>query len=328
MMIYKLSSDLNPDTQKALKDIKNITAKNGTAVAFGRFDALHIGHMQIIKKAVEYAKVNDLLAAVFLFDNEPSEVVTGKIVPRINEPEKRYKVLKSLGVDLVVEKRFDRNFMNLTCEEFVDKYTVSLLNAKFAAVGFNYHFGKGGKGDTKTLNDLCQKQGIKVYAAEEISYLGDTVSSTRIRQNIMDGDMETVKILMGRSFELSGIVTKGNQIGKNIGFPTANIPIVQGSVIPKSGVYISEVEVDEKKYLGITNVGSRPTVDEPKRCIESHIIGKTFDDLYGKRIYVRFLKYIRDIEKFKNVDGLTAQLENDCKTAEEYFKNHIEDTNK
>ncbi|MDO5311264.1 MAG: riboflavin kinase, partial [Clostridia bacterium] len=211
MQIYRLGSDIS-----AMPKLKN------TAVALGRFDAVHRGHMCIIGEAVSYAKKNNLKSVVFMFENDPSEIVSGKVVPEINTQRQREEILEALGVDIVVVKTFDREIMELDCETFIRVYLVELLGAEFASAGFNYRFGRGGAGNVDILRSICAKHGIFVSAVDEVSD-GGTISSTRIRKLISDGDMETATRLLGRYFKISGVVMHGNRLGgKIIGFPTAN----------------------------------------------------------------------------------------------------------
>lgn len=296
------------------------TAAN-TAVALGRFDAIHIGHIRIIKKTVEYARRHSLAAAVFMFDNDPSEVICGRRVPNVTESEKREDILKSFGVDIVIEKKFDKEFMQLSCREFVQKYLYEMLGARYAAAGFNYHFGQGGVGDVSILAKLCGEFGIKTETVGEVTLGGKTVSSTRIRAAIADGDTEDAAQMLGRFFSISGTVTEGNHIGKGIGFATANIPIPEGSTVPKTGVYISIAKLCGREYPAITNVGSRPTVGERQRCIETHI-DESLGDMYGEKIEVEFCRFIREIKKFDSVDDLAKQLTRDRDESRKYYKKY------
>ena len=311
MMIYRIDGGAN--------DSLGCGAVKNTAVALGRFDAIHIGHMRIIKKTVEYARKHSLAAAVFMFDNDPTEVILGNSVPNVTSREKREEILKDLGVDIIIEKKFDSEFMRLSCREFVQKYLNDLLGARYAAAGFNYRFGKGGEGDVETLAKLCGEFGITTETVGEVTLGGKTVSSSRIRAAVADGDVESAAQMLGRFFSISGTIVKGNHIGKSFGFATANIPVPDNGIVPKTGVYISVAKLGGKEYSAITNVGSRPTVGEPRKCIETHIDGE-FGDLYGERIEVEFCRFIREIKNFNSVSELAAQLTTDREKSREYYK--------
>lgn len=310
MQIYRLGSDISQ-----MPKLKN------TAVALGRFDAVHRGHMRIIGEAVSYAKKNNLKSVVFMFENDPSEIISGKAVPEINTQKQREKIMEELGVDIVVVKTFDREIMELDCKTFIRVYLVELFGAVFASAGFNYRFGMGGAGDVDVLRDICASYGISVSVVDEVSD-GGTISSTRIRKLISDGDMETAKRLLGRYFKISGVVMHGNRLGgKIIGFPTANIEIPKNAVVPKFGVYVSVAHIMGDTYSAITNVGSRPTVNELRCCIETHIDGY-FGELYGETIDVEFCGYIREIKKFDSTDALARQLTADRELSRKYFENN------
>lgn len=311
MTIYRLDGGANDVLKKDLT--------KGTAVALGRFDAIHIGHMRIIKRTVEYARQHSLAAVVFMFVNDPTEVIFGESVPNVTEPNKREEILKNLGVDILIEKKFDKDFMQLSPREFVQKYLYEMLGARYAAAGFNYHFGKGGAGDANTLERLCAECGTVAETVGEVTLGGKTVSSSRIRAAVAKGNTEAAARMLGRFFSISGTIVKGNHIGGGFGFATANIPIPKNGVIPKTGVYISVAKIRGGEYPAITNVGSRPTVNEPHRCIETHIDGE-FGDLYGENIEVEFCRYIRGIKRFKSVNDLAAQLTEDKEKSIKYYK--------
>ena len=295
---------------------------SGTAVALGQFDAIHIGHTEIIRRTVEYANAHGLKSLVFMFSNDPSEVICGRQPKAINSLERRLDVLDGLGVDIAVVTEFDSEFMGLSCAEFTDEYLVSRFGAAFAAAGYNYSFGRNGTGSIKTLDAECAKHGIRVCAVPEVTADGKPVSSTIIRQKIESGEVASAARLMGRYFTLDGTVERGNNIGGRVlGFPTANTAIPSGFVVPKLGVYISRACIDGTEYPAITNVGARPTVNEDRMCIEPHILGE-FGELYRKKISVSFCRYIRGITKFDGVDALKEQLAKDRSASKSFFENN------
>ncbi len=282
---------------------------DATAVALGQFDALHIGHTEIIRKVIKYARENGLCSMVYMFANDPREVVLGGNARYINTLEKRFEILEELGVDIVVARRFDKDFMDISYEDFVEKYIVDMFRAKLVAVGYNYRFGKDGRGTAENLKTKCSQFGIEVCAISEVRLMDEQVSSTRIREKISNGEIELANDMMGRAYSISGIIKKGNNIGRSIGFPTANMDLPSDRVIPKFGVYETCAILEGKRYPAISNVGGKPTVDDTV-CIETNIIGE-FDDLYGKELEVEFYRFMRDIKKFGNLDELSVQLEKD-----------------
>lgn len=298
-------------------------AETKTAVALGNFDAMHIGHIGIIQNAVDYAKENGIKSLVYMFSDSPAEFITGKKIPAVNSMEKRLEILQNCGVDIVVAEEFGSEIMNMSCENFADKYLKDRFNAAYVAVGYNYRFGKGGAGDAEMLKKLCAKRGIEACAIPEIKVNGKTVSSTVIRKLIADGNPAEVAELMGRFYSISGKVVRGNGIGKKaLGFPTANIPLPKDSPVPKFGVYVSRTFVDGSSYPSITNIGGKPTIEENTTLIETHIDGD-FPDLYGINIEIEICDFIRDIIKFEGKDALIIQLEKDKKHMREYFKQEV-----
>lgn len=304
------------------KNIADLTKMDGlkTAVALGGFDAMHLGHTEIIKKVVNYAKDNQIKSLVYMFSNNPAEVITGKNISAVNSLEKRIDILKNLGVDIVVSQKFDLTIMNMSCEDFADNFLKRLFGARFVVAGYNYSFGKDGSGDINILKRLCDERKIKLYAMPEITVDKKTVSSTVIRELVADGKVKSAAKLMGRYYSVCGTVVKGNGIGGSLlGFPTANIELPTDCVIPKFGVYISRTRVDEKAYDSITNIGGKPTVDKDKNLIETYIDGK-FGELYGKFIEVELYEKIRDIIKFDGKAELMRQIEVDVKKMKDFFK--------
>lgn len=298
-------------------DLDNLRLKN-TAVALGVFDAMHLGHLEIIDSVVKYAGENGLKSAVYMFRNIPKSVLTNTDIKNVNLFKKRLHILYERGVDIVIAERFTTEYMKIEYTDFVKKYLVEKFDAKYVCAGFNYHFGYKGLGNTEKLRELCAEYGIKVHIAECKS-LDKPVSSTLLRQLIASGEMEEAAKYLGRYFSVTRKIEHGERVGHKIGFPTANIQLPDFHVVPEFGVYITRAKVDGKWYSAITNVGGKPTVGTEKQCIETHILD--FDgDIYGKEIEIEFRRYLRPIKKFDNLEELTAQLENDKQAARDYFE--------
>ncbi len=282
-------------------EIKRYTDRK-TAAALGSFDALHMGHLRVIGEAVAFAKNNGFLSLVQL-------VETPNQTERVKTLEKRLEILNNMGVDIVVIEKFTPKFRSTEYTDFVADYIRAIYNAKAVFVGENYRFGHGAKGDTQKLTQECAKYGIEVFIQPCIE-LGGIISSSRIRQLIKTGQVEEVTELMTVPYSVSGEVVHGEGVGKSLGFPTANINIPENTVIPKDGVYLSRVLFDNREFLGITNVGSKPTVNINEKNIETYIAD--YDgNLYGKTVEVQFLKYLREIKKFDSLEELKGQLEKD-----------------
>ena len=282
-------------------DLKLYIDGKKTAVALGSFDALHKGHTEVIGDAVNFASQNHIPAVVQLVEI-PCSV-------RVNTLEKRLEILEKLGADIVVVEEFSDAFKSVGYRDFVSDFLAERYNAAAVFSGDNYRFGHNAEGDTKKLEEECRKYGIRVFVKNCIK-LDKVVSSTEIRGLIQKGKMEKVTEYMGRPFAVSGEVVHGRGIGRTIGFPTANINMPEGIAVPKDGVYLSKVLFDGMVFYGITNIGAKPTVDVEDKNIETFI--KNYKgNLYGKNIEIQFLRRIRDIRRFENLEELKKQLETD-----------------
>ncbi|MBE7023619.1 MAG: riboflavin biosynthesis protein RibF [Ruminococcaceae bacterium] len=285
------------------KDIRFSKTEKKTAVALGSFDALHKGHIKVISAMKKYAENNNLLAVVQLVDI-PN-------VQKINSDEKKLEILQRLGVDVVLKEDFTTEFKSVKYDNFVAEYIAERYNAAAVFSGENYRFGHMAEGDIQKLSEECGKYGIQVFT-EKCVRLDNIVSSTEIRRFVTEGQMEKVIEYMGRPFSVSGEVVHGRELGRTIGFPTANINLLRGFVVPMDGVYLSKVLFDESVFFGITNVGAKPTVEVDEKNIETYISDYR-GNLYGKKVEIQFLRRIRDIQKFESLDSLQAQLMDDEK---------------
>lgn len=289
-----------------------------TAVALGTFDAMHLGHLAILKNAVCYARQHGIQPVVYLFRNLPRAVLTGRQIPHVASFEKRMQILEEAGIEIAVVENFTKAYQELSYIDFVQSYLAERFRAQYISVGYNYHFGRGGEGNTEKLKKACAPYGIQVEVAPCVS-LEEPVSSTFIRSLVADGEMETAARYLGRWFSVSGEVVYGNGLGRGIGFPTANLALTDDCITPKYGVYLTFVIRDGVQYPAITNVGMKPTVERNYPCIETHLMH--FDrDLYGRRIEVHFCRYLRDTVKFAGMDALRAQLERDKAACLDYFQ--------
>ena len=298
-----------PDKETELSAFAKLDLK-GTAVALGQFDALHAGHRDIICDVANYARQNGLKSVVYMFENTPNDVVSGDTTLSVNTLEKRFEIIKDLGIDIVIARRFDEGIMKLSCAEFIEHYICNMLNARYITVGYNYRFGNKGEGSAESLAEKCNLRGIKVHIVPEVRLGGVSVSSTAIREIISLGDVETAAQLMGRRFSICGRVVEGNKIGRELGFPTANMEIPKGMLIPKFGVYETRTHINGKVYPSVTNVGGKPTVDNASFCIETHIC-EEIGDIYGEVIEVEFCSFLREIERFDSLGCLAEQLRKD-----------------
>lgn len=295
-------------------DFKRVVQKS-TYVALGSFDGIHKGHLALINKSIELSKNNDSLSMIYTFKNHPRTFINKEEAPKlISTLSEKIKILEDLKVDLSSFVEFDKKFMKLEPEEFIDNL-IKNYNVKGIVVGFNYRFGHKNKGDVRLLKELCNLKGIELCVIEPFTYKSEVVSSTRIRKALSEGKLEDTNNMLGRYFSLSGEVVSGKKIGRTIDFPTANLKTDEKRILPKIGVYYTNVGIDKKIYKGITSVGNNPTVNGKNITVETHILN--FDeDIYGKNIKLYFISKIRNEKKFNSLEELKEQLIKDKNFAE------------
>lgn len=289
-----------------------------SAVALGFFDGIHQGHRSVISKMINVANENSLIPIVYTFKKNPASLF-GRSVEVITPNQERLAILKKMGVKKVVEDDFE-NVKDYSPQEFVQKVLVERFSAREVFCGFNYHFGKGGVADHNTLKQLCEKYSINVTVACPVVIDGDTVSSTRIRKLIKNGEIEEVNKLLGHNFGYSSVIEHGNHIGRLMGTPTINQKLPDNIAIPKFGVYTSVVTVDGQQYVGVTNVGVKPTVGNYKPLSETWLPEYMGEDLYGKIVDTRLLVFQREERKFNSLNELKETIQNDGKTALDNFE--------
>lgn len=287
-----------------------------TAVALGNFDGLHKGHLAVINEAVT-EKSNGLLPCILTFDSHPQKTLRGSAPKKIMTRSLCEKTTAKLGCE-TVRISFE-DVRNMTPEEFFNKILIKKLNVGFVSCGFNYRFGKNGEGTAETLRFLCERAEIGFSCVGEVLYNDEPISSTRIRQAIEKGDIETANNMLGRHFAYDFEVVHGDRIGKKLlGFPTINQIFPEWHIIPKNGVYASATEVDGTIYPSMTNIGKRPTVGGEELRSETCIIGFS-GDLYGSHPEVKLIKLIREEKKFPSLEALSEQLKNDSEKAEKIY---------
>jgi len=291
---------------KDLKDIQN----SNNYIALGSFDGLHIGHLSLIYKVVEVAKKNNGKSMVFTFKNHPRTFINKEEAPKLlMDNNRKVEILKIHKVDIVCFQEFDLKFMKMTPKEFVE-FLVFEYNIKGFVVGFNYKFGYKNLGDVELLKKLQNEYGYELYVMEPCTYKTQVISSTRIRKALEDGEVLDASKMLDLPYTLSGEVIHGKQLGRTIGFPTANLKYNQNFILPKIGVYYTNIKVNNNIYKGITSVGNNPTVEGKTLTIETYIL-EFNKDIYGENIDVSFIKKIRDEKKFNSLEELKDQLQKD-----------------
>lgn len=295
--------------------IEQLSKRNDPcAVAIGYFDGLHIGHQAVIKKAIDYKRKNKQAASVVItFDRSP-KVATKRTLDEgdLMTPAAKIQFLADMGVDYLLVLTFDTTLLNLSADDFIKQYLIN-IHAQFVAVGFDFKFGQGKKGDAAKLMACGHFQ---VAICEPIMKDGHKVATRAIKTFLKSNDFHAAKASLGRPFSINGQVIYGNQIGRTIGFPTANLKIEKEQFFPFQGVFTTVATVDGITYKSMTNVGTNPTVcDNGGQSIETHLL--SFDgDLYGKQIQLTFMHKIREEVKFDSLEKLLLQLELDKKMTE------------
>ena len=291
-------------------DIKSFLKGRRTAIALGTFDGVHIGHQSIIGQAMTLARSHGLLSVVFTFSNHPLSVVAPERVPvQIGDNISKAEFLKEMGVDLLLNVAFSEKLSKESPEAFLEKLKDS-CNAKYVVTGPNFTFGYKGKGNTRMLSRVAGSYGFKAEIGEAVQLNGRMVSSTRIRGLIETGDLELTNEYLGRPFSFGGRVIHGDQRGRTIGFPTANLAIPDKRAMLPNGAYGVYVIIDGEQFKGIANVGNNPTFEGCNRRLEVHVLDFT-GNLYNKPVTVQFVKKLRDEKKFSGIEALVKQLHAD-----------------
>lgn len=280
-------------------------------VALGTFDGLHRGHLDVIGTAKQEAEHTGAKLAVFTFSNHPLEWINPAHVPvALVTPAVKLQLLESLGVDVLIDIPFNQLVADLLPQQFLER--LSALNYSCLVVGENFTYGQRGVGNVYTLAASAQAMGFKLIVRKLVSNNGTIVSSTEIRRLITAGEVQQAAKMLGRSYSISGIVAHGNERGRLLGYPTANLELVDAYVaIPLGGVYAVRAYVDGGVYGGMANIGKNPTFgDVEKPRLETNIFGFS-GDIYGKTLTIEFLQRIRGEVKFAGIDALKAQLAQD-----------------
>lgn len=277
-------------------------------VVLGNFDGVHLGHRELLKKAREIAVNKNLPLMVFTFFPQAQEMFDDNFAYLASQEEK-CAIFAALGVDEVVSVPFDESIAKVVPEDFAFRILASELNAAEVVVGFNYTFGYKGAGSALKLREWLEEKGIAVHIVPQYEVDGEIVSSSLIRTLLHAGEIEMANRMLGRAYDLAGEVVKGRQVGRTIGIPTANIAAAPKILLPKRGVYAAKAYLSERVFLGVLNIGKRPTVHNGNdTTIEVHLLD--FDeDIYGEILRVEFYSYLRGETRFASLDELKAEIE-------------------
>lgn len=294
-------------------DELNISEK--TAIAIGKFDGIHLGHKKLLNLILDQ-KQDGLKATVFTFEPSPEEFFVGHKVRQLFTRNEKRRAFEEMGIDILVEFPLNAQTAATPPEDFVKNILCEDLKADYIAAGTDVSFGDKGRGDQYLLKNLSKEIGFELCLIDKVMLDGQEVSSTRVRNEVADGDMQKVKRLLGLEYSVSGIVEHGKHLGHTIGIPTVNILPPDNKLLPPFGVYSSTVIIDGNEFKGMTNIGRKPTVSSENQVgVETYIYD--FDqDVYGKFIEVRLKSFVRPEMKFDSVEQLKTQIESDLRAAQ------------
>jgi riboflavin kinase/FMN adenylyltransferase len=291
-------------------------------VTLGTFDGVHLGHAAILKKLTQNTQNGTFKSTVLTFFPHPRMVLQGKSdLKLLNTINEKIELLEKIGIDNLIIHPFDEKFAELDAEAFVSTILVDQLRVQKIIIGYDHRFGKNRTANIDDLISFGTQYGFEVeqISAQEIDEI--SISSTKIRTALEEGDIQLANEYLGYSYFLSGTVVKGKQLGRTIGFPTANISLEEDyKLVPQNGVYVVQAEIDGKTIYGMMNIGFNPTVQGKQKTIEVHLFD--FDtDIYNRKIQVAILQRIRSEKKFESIELLTKQLEEDRNFSRNYLQN-------
>jgi riboflavin kinase/FMN adenylyltransferase len=297
---------------KIYQSISDFFCNKKTIITIGTFDGVHIGHKKILEKITQHSNQNKFESIVLTFFPHPRIVLqTGLDMKQLNTINEKVSLIRNVGVDNLVIHPFDKAFSELTAEDFVKQVLVDKFNIYKIIIGHDHRFGKNRTANINDLISFGKKYDFEVeqITAEEIEEVA--ISSTKIRNALLEGNIKLANQYLGYNYTINGIVIKGNQLGRTIGFPTANIEIKEDyKLVPLNGVYIVKALINNQIVFGMMNIGTKPTVGGISQSIEVHLFDFN-DDIYDKTIEISFLERIRDEQKFESIELLKKQLSDD-----------------
>jgi riboflavin kinase / FMN adenylyltransferase len=296
--------------------IQEFQKLENAVVTSGTFDGVHLGHRKILNRLNEIAQQNNGESVVITFYPHPRSVISpdNQTVKLLSTLDEKIELLENAGVKHLLIIPFTREFSELSSEEFIQKILIQTIGTKTLVIGYDHRFGKNREGGFEYLKANQQDYGFEIeeISRQDIENVG--VSSSKIRKALIEGDVPSADHFLGRNYSLSGVVVKGKQLGRTIGFPTANIQVREiAKLIPSQGVYAVKVYYNHEEFGGMLNIGNRPTVDGTFQTIEVNIFD--FDkEIYGENLTVEFIQKIRNEQKFNGLDELKAQIAKDRET--------------
>ncbi len=291
-----------------------------TSAGIGNFDGIHLGHKEIIETAKLRSRENSTRSCVITFNPHPQKVLGRKELSLIFPLGWRFEMLETAGIDVVICLNFTRELSKVSAENFIKDILLERLRIKDIVVGPGFSFGYKRKGNVDLLRSLGETHGFNTVVADAARVDDQVVSSSVIRNLVRDGEISEANRFFGYDYYIEGVVVEGERRGRKLGFPTINIE-TEWEILPKPGVYATYVRLPGGFHESITNIGIRPTFEESKLTVETHIFDFS-DDLYGKKVRVNFVERLRDEKRFASVDELVAQIEHDVASVREVLRDH------
>jgi riboflavin kinase/FMN adenylyltransferase len=298
---------------KIFRDLSEITKNENSVITLGTFDGLHLGHQKIIETVVEKATKINGKSVLITFDPHPRKIISPDYkLELISTLTEKIEVLDSLGIDNIFIINFTKEFSQQSPEEFINKFLVEGIGVKEVVIGYDHHFGKGRGGNIDILKKMGKEAGFEVTAVSECSVGDKIISSTKIRNLINDGDLNVVSKMLGRLYSFNGTVVHGDDRGKKLGFPTANLKLDDESkILPNIGIYAVECILDDEKYYGLLSIGKRPTFHESGDIVPEVYLFDFEKDIYNKVLKVKVVERIREEKKFNSAEELIVQMKKD-----------------
>ena len=304
---------------RVFRNLDEIEYNKNTIVTLGTFDGIHLGHKEIIETVVKKASDSDSRNFLITFDPHPRKIVSNdnriKLLCTLDE---KLEIVKSFGMQNVFVVNFTREFSQQSPEEFIQKYIIDGIGVKEIVIGYDHHFGKGRGGNVETLQELGKEKGFDVTPIGEFKSRNETVSSTKIRNAVVNGDCIKAAEMLGRYYSFSGVVVHGDNRGKELGYPTANLKVEdEDKLLPAIGIYAVECVIQGKKYYGLLSIGTRPTFYSKGSLVPEIYLFDFNQNIYDKIVTVNLVEKIRDEQKFSSADELIEQMNKDKKAGQE-----------
>ena len=297
------------------QDLSEVSPNKNTVLTLGTFDGVHLGHRKIINEVLKKAALLEGRSFLITFYPHPRKIISrANNIELLSTPSEKIKMAESLGIENMLIVKFTKEFSQLAPDKFIEKYIVDGIGAKEVVIGYDHHFGKGRGGDINSLKKKGKDSGFKVTVIPAFDIDGVTVSSTKIRNAISEGDIKLASKYLGRFYSFSGKVILGDKRGRELGFPTANLEVENtDKLLPAIGIYVVEIIVKEKKHFGLLSVGKRPTFYSSGDIVPEVYIYDFDENIYDEYVTVNIVERIRGEEKFSSADELIKQMNNDKK---------------